>query len=117
MVTSALALEVRTQARRRDPDGAARWEGTDTAIVVVLAGLAAVSAVVLVLRSFTPPEQSAAASFAALYALLAVLSAANRWATAKRALSVCAAGISTEMIAVAQAARPVLNASRRRAFG
>ena len=73
LTTFSLVLEIRTQARRRSPDGTAKWRGTDTGIVVVLVGLAAVSSVAVALRSFSPPEQSAGLSFAALYVVLAGL--------------------------------------------
>ena len=78
LTTFSLALEVRTQARRRSPDGTADWRGTDTGIVVVLVGLATVSSVGVALRSFSPPEQSAGLSFAALYVVLAGLFSWNR---------------------------------------
>ena len=71
LATTVLAYELYTQADRRFEDGVTRWERTDTAIVVFLVGLAAVSCVAMVLRSFTPPERSAGASFAALYVVLA----------------------------------------------
>ncbi len=81
----SLALELRTQAHRRSPEGTASWKGTDTGIVVVLVGLAAVCSVAVVLRSFSPPEQSANLSFAALYVVLAGLFSWNRRATSNQA--------------------------------
>src|SRR5688572_633139 len=81
LATAALAHEVRTQARRRGADGAARWEGTDTAIVGVLIGLAVVGSVALAVRSFTAPEQSAGLGFAALFVVLAGLFGWNRRTT------------------------------------
>ena len=67
----ALGHELHTQARRRSPVTANRWEGTDTAIVAVLVGLALATCVALASRSFTPSEQSIRASYAAMYVLLA----------------------------------------------
>ncbi len=69
--TAALIYELFTQARRRGREDADRWARTDTAIVVVLVGSAAVMTAAMALRSFTAPEQSAGTSFAALYVVLA----------------------------------------------
>ena len=84
LATAALAQEVRTQARRRGRDGEASWEGTDTAILVVLVGLALASSAPLAFRAFSPPEQSAGLAFAALYAVLAGLFSWNRRAELNR---------------------------------
>ena len=81
LCTTALAHELHTQARRGRGDGQDRWERTDTAIVSILTGLAAVSAAGLALRSFTPPERSAGISFAALYVILAALFGRQRLKT------------------------------------
>ena len=84
LATATLADELHTQARRPSPDGARRWERTDTAIVVILVGLAAISAAGMALRPFTAPEQSAGASFAALYLVLAGFFGWKRRATLAR---------------------------------
>jgi protein-S-isoprenylcysteine O-methyltransferase Ste14 len=78
LTTAALAHEVLTQARRRSRDSAASWERTDTANLVVLVGLTVLSSAPLAFRSFSPPEQSAALGFAALYAVLAGIFAWTR---------------------------------------
>jgi len=85
LATAALAHEVRTQGRRRGRDGAAGWQRTDTAMLVVLVGLTVVSSVPLAFRSFSPPEQSAGLAFAALYAVLAGLFAWDRRAALNQA--------------------------------
>ncbi|MGK5680235.1 hypothetical protein [Actinoplanes sp. URMC 104] len=78
LATAALGYELYTQARRPSGEGVARWERSDTAIVTFLVGLAAVISVVMVLRPFTAPEQSARASFAVLYVVLASIFAWQR---------------------------------------
>jgi hypothetical protein len=84
LATTALAYELFVQAHRRSEDDVSRWEHTDTAIVAVLIGLAAVSCVASALRSFTSPEQTAGVSFAALYVVMAGLFSWNRWAMLSR---------------------------------
>src|SRR3712207_8478048 len=52
----SLTHEVRSQARRRRPDGAANWERTDTGIVLVLVGFALVTSIAPALRSSPLPQ-------------------------------------------------------------
>ncbi|MFG1995029.1 hypothetical protein ACGFJ7_34150 [Actinoplanes sp. NPDC048988] len=70
LITGALIIEVTDQARRRRPDGGNRWSGTDTALAAVLIGYAVLLIGAATLHYLSPPKQTAAASFGALYLVL-----------------------------------------------
>ena len=84
LAIAALVDELHVQARRRSADDAARRERTDTTIVALLLGLAAISIAGTGLRSSASPEQTAAASFAALYVVSAGLFTGQRRTTSVR---------------------------------
>jgi drug/metabolite transporter (DMT)-like permease len=71
LTTGALIIELTDQARRRPTDGGSRWAGTDTGIVTVLLGYTVLLAVAAALQRLPASEETAAASFATLYAVLA----------------------------------------------
>jgi len=77
--TSALSSELTRQAQRGDPE----WARTDTAIMLILLGYAALLGVALAVSHMPGDERTAAACFAVLY----VLFAGYFWWVRRRALA------------------------------
>jgi hypothetical protein len=71
LATSALTVELTAQAQRGRGNPANTWTRSDTAIVLTLTALAALLALSANFARTPPSEHTAAASFAALYFLLA----------------------------------------------